>query len=148
MVKYAMKWFGLALLVALAPLAQAENATRVKGYTIHHNALTTELLTPEIARSYGIVRSRNRAMLNVSVLRDVPDTAGVPVRSRVRVTATNLRGQIRTIPMREIREGNAIYYIGDFLVEHGEQIHFQLQVRPDDSQETLTAELSEQFFTR
>ena len=51
----------------LAAHAQAENSTEKQGYIIHHNALTTDILTPEIARRNNVQRSRNRAMVNISV---------------------------------------------------------------------------------
>ena len=42
----------------------AETSTTVEGYTIHHNAPTTDMLEPQIATAYGIQRSKNRGMLN------------------------------------------------------------------------------------
>ena len=38
-------------------------------YEVHFNALRTDELTPDVARVYGIQRSANRVMLNVTVLR-------------------------------------------------------------------------------
>ena len=52
-------------------------------YVVHFNAISTNQLTPEIARQYGIVRSNNRAMLNVSILRKEHGTTGVPVSGSV-----------------------------------------------------------------
>ena len=126
----------------------AENSTKVGGYTIHHNAITTDMLTPEVANTYHIRRSSNRGMLNVSIVRDIPDTTGQPVRAWVSVKAQNLRGQIRYIPMREIREENAIYYIGHFLVEHKENINFEIKVTPDGQRSPYVVRMDHQFFTK
>lgn len=126
----------------------AENSTKVGGYTIHHNAITTDMLTPEVANTYHIRRSSNRGMLNVSIVRDIPDTTGQPVRAWVSVKAQNLRGQIRYIPMREIREENAIYYIGHFLVEHKENINFEIKVTPDGQRSPYIVRMDHQFFTK
>ena len=41
-------------------------------HVVHFSAQSTDQLPPEIARAYNIVRSKNRAMLNVSILRE-PD---------------------------------------------------------------------------
>lgn len=136
------------MLVFLSTSLLAENSTKVGGYTIHHNALTTDLLTPEIANAYHIRRSSNRGMLNVSVVKDVPDTTGRPVRAWVSAKAQNLRGQVRYIPMREIREGEAIYYIGHFLVEHRENINFEIKVTPDGQRAPYIVRMDHQFFTR
>ena len=47
--------------------AWAENSTAIKGYLIHHNALTTDVLTPEIASHYQIQRSKSQALINIAV---------------------------------------------------------------------------------
>ena len=128
----------LALLagIGLGP-ALAENSTKVPGYTIHHNALTTDQLAPDVARSYGIQRSRNRGLLNVT---------GVP--AAVKATSRNLQGLVREIAMREVREGTAVYYLGEFPVEHAETLNFAVQIRPQGETVNYTAELSQEFFTR
>ncbi len=125
----------------------AENSTKIPGYTIHHNALTTDSLPPQVASAYDIRRSKNRAMLNVSVVKDVPGTTGKPVSADVRVIAKNLIGQGRDIPMREIREGEAVYYIGDFLVANREQLRFELEVTPAGERSAHTASLTQEFHT-
>ncbi|MYF70586.1 MAG: DUF4426 domain-containing protein, partial [Proteobacteria bacterium] len=49
-------------------------------YTLHFNALTTDQLPAEVAQRHGIVRSGNRAMLHVSILRKREGAVGEPVR--------------------------------------------------------------------
>jgi hypothetical protein len=138
---------GLLLMAGLGP-ALAENSTKVPGHTIHHNALSSSQLAPEIARSYGIQRSPNRGLLNVSVIRDVPGTTGTAVTAQVEATSRNLQGQIREIAMREVREGPAIYYLGEFPVEHGETLRFDLRVRPQGAAASYAVELNQDFYTR
>lgn len=138
---------GIALLL-LSTTLLAENSTSIPGYTIHHNALLTSDLLPDVAKSYNIRRSNNRAMLNVSVIKDVAGTTGKPVVAKVTATGKNTRGQIRNIPMREIKEAGAVYYIGDFLVENLEIVDFTIQVTPEGESQTHTATIQQQFFTK
>jgi hypothetical protein len=142
----------LALLGVVAALsaapAPAEESTKVPGYTIHHNALTTGLLAPDVARSYGIQRSTHRGLLNVSVIKDVPGTTGKAATAAVRATSRDVRGTIREIPMREVREGEAVYYLGEFPVEHAETLTFTVDVRPQGEAASYTATLSQEFYTR
>ena len=42
-------------------------------YVLYFNALNTDQLSPDIAREYGIVRSKSRAMLNVSIHRKLDE---------------------------------------------------------------------------
>jgi hypothetical protein len=88
-------------------------------------------------------------MLNVSVIKDAPDNAqGQAVTAKVKAVAKNLLGQERQVPMREVREGTAVYYIGDFLVADRETLNFELSVQPDGSSQTYKASLSREFFTK
>jgi len=125
----------------------AENSTRVPGYTIHHNALTTDILDPKIAASYGIKRSKSRAMINVSVIKEIPGTTGKSVPAKVQVSARNLIGQTRQIPVREVREGDAVYYIGDFPVAHRERLNFLIEVIPEGERRPYVAHMTHEFYT-
>jgi hypothetical protein len=138
---------GVLAIVLYATAALAENSTAVGGYVIHHNALTTDNLSPEVASAYDIRRSKERAMLNVSVIRGQPGKPGEPVAAKVKATARNLIGQQRDIALREIREGRAIYYIGDFPVSNKEKLDFFLEVTPEGERLPLKARLNQQFYT-
>jgi len=138
--------FALALALATGSV-MAENATKADGYTIHHNVITTDILTPDISRAYRIPRSRNRGMINISVIKDEEGTTGTAVTADVRAYSTNYLGQQRPIALREIREGKAVYYIGDFLVHHGEKLGFTMQVRPAGESQTYSAKMEQEFFT-
>ena len=143
------KVFLILLLSLFIPVTvHAENSTKAEGYTIHHNAFLSNELSPQMAQQYNIRRSPNRAVINISILKDVPNTTGTPVQAQVTVTARNLRGQVRRIPLREIKEENAVYYIGEFLVENQESIDFSIEAKPEGESKTLHASLKQQFFTR
>lgn len=133
------------LVLSLCPIsASAEQAMRAGDYVIHYNTLNTDILSPEVAREYGIQRSKSRAMLNVSVLRQDNNQA---VAAQVNATSGMLTGHKQALKMREIREGDAIYYISDFPVAHRDTLMFNIRVRPEGSQQTHTVEFEKQFFT-
>ncbi len=137
---------GLALSVHGLP-AGAENATPADGYTIHHNALTTDMLAPNVAKVYNIQRSKSRGMLNVSVIKEQPGTTGTPVKAEVKARATNLTGQARDLELREIMDGDAIYYIGEMRVANQETLNFDLEVKPVGSAQAYRAKFSQTFYT-
>lgn len=146
-----MKFFktaqlGLFALILLFSNAWAENSTSIPGYTIHHNAIPSASLDPSVANQHRIQRSKYRGMLNVSVIKDIPDTTGKAVDAIVMAKATNIRGQLISIPMRRISEGEAIYFIGEFRIEDRETLNFELQVKPKGETRFHNAQLSQQFF--
>ncbi len=126
--------------------AWAENSTEIPGYTIHHNAIPSDTLEPEIAKTYGIQRSKYRGMLNVSIIKKIPGTTGESTSAVVMAKATNLRGQLISIPMRKITEGDAIYYIGEFRIANQETLNFEIQVKPKGETRFYTAKLSQDFY--
>ena len=94
------------------PKAQHAAASDVDigNHVVHFSAQSTDHLPPEVARTYGIVRSKNRAMLNVSVIQKETTTS---VTADVTVRTVNLAGQLKNVTMRKIQEQEAIYYIGE-----------------------------------
>ncbi|MDH3871305.1 MAG: DUF4426 domain-containing protein [Gammaproteobacteria bacterium] len=139
-------WLSAALLL-LSSSALAENSTDFGDYVVHFNSLATDMLHPQIARQYHITRSQNRGMINITVLKKVLGSPGQPVHANVTASARNLAGQTRTIRMREIRDGRAIYYIGEFGVANEETLKFTVRARPQGTVDNLEVEFSQDFYT-
>ena len=131
---------------ASAPPAQAADATHkdIGEHTVHFSALATDQLSAEIANAYNIVRSKNRAMLNVSVL-GREDGKAVP--ADVVVRTSNLTGQAKTVTMRRIDEGDAIYYIGITPVANRETLIFEISVTPEGGTKSHDVRFQRQFYT-
>lgn len=118
-------------------------------FVVHFTALATDQLTADVARSSAIVRSPNRAMLNVSVIRKAAGTTGEPVPASVTAVASNLTGQVKQITIREIREGSAIYYIGELTVANEEILTFNVDVKPTGEPRPFpTITFQKQFFAK
>jgi hypothetical protein len=131
---------------ASVPEAQAAGATSadIGAHIVHFSAQLTDLLPPEVARAYDIVRSKNRAMLNVAVLDESDHTAVV---ADVSVKTVNLTGQLKNVTMRQINEGDAIYYIGEVGIANRETLVFDISVTPEGSDQTSDLRFKRQFFT-
>jgi hypothetical protein len=140
-------WLAVLTLGLGVPRAHADNSKDFGDYVIHYNSLATDVLTPEVAREYHITRSQNNGMVNITVLKKVLGSPGKPVHARVEVTATNLNGQMKKVHMREVREGNAIYYLGEFGVANEETIKFDVRVQPQGSMNSFQVEFSQDFYT-
>lgn len=116
-------------------------------HVVHFNAQSTTMLPPEVARAFGIRRGGNRAMLNVTVLRKGEADSGTPVTANVAVNTSNLLGQRKDVTMRELREGDAIYYIGELTVANEEIITFNIRVRPEGADTPHEFSFRQQFYT-
>lgn len=131
---------------ASVPEAQPAAATNadIGDHIVHFSALSTDQLPPDVARNYNIVRSKNRAMLNVSVLRESDQVA---VTANVTVKTVNLTGQLKNITMRRINEQEAIYYIGEVAVANRETLIFDISITPDGVNSSSDVRFKRQFFT-
>ena len=139
--------FALLLLLAIALPAWADNSTRAGGYVVHHNALPTTQLTPDVARQYGITRSANRALVNISVRQGEPGSdRAVP--AQVSLVATNLSGQRLDLRAREVREGDAVYYLAEARIVGTDTLVFELEVTPEGATAPIKASFRQDFFAQ
>ncbi len=116
-------------------------------FEVHYNALRTDDLTPEVARAYGIERSSNRVMLNVSLLRRNPDGSTTPVDGTVTATAYNLNGQLKDLQVRRITEGPAVYFIGEVGISGNEILVFDIGAVPVGQTEKFDVQFKREFFS-
>ncbi len=128
------------------PEAQPAGATsaNIGEFVVHFSAQSTDQLPPDVARTYNIVRSKNRAMLTVSVLQA---TDNKPVTAVVTVKTVNLTGQLKNVTMRQENEGEAIYYIGEVTIANRETLIFDISVTPDGAKKASDVRFKRQFFT-
>jgi hypothetical protein len=131
-----------------APAAEAaEVASRDFGdYVVHFNAISTDQLTPEVAKAYNIVRSKNRALLNVSIVKKVEGTTGQPVPGSVAALVANDTGQVKDANLREIREGDAVYYIADIAVSNAETLIFTVDATPINETSRFSVRFTRTFY--
>ncbi len=139
----------LILLAALTSLpAIAQQAQEFGDYIIHYNALSSSLITPEVAKAYGIKRSDSRALINIAVLKNAGDQMASAVKAKVTTSGRNLTGQTRNVDMREIDDGDgAIYYIGELSVRNMETFDFTVMVLVEGQNKPFKVKFRQQFYT-
>ena len=134
---------GLVLLAVIPFSSYAENVSKFGDYVIHHTALPTDILLPEVARAYKIKRSKNRGMLNIVV-----QNKGKGISAKVTGTGVNLNSQLKHLQFREIIDGDVTYYISSFRVTNKETISFKIKVQPTGSSKTHTIKFKKEFYTQ
>ena len=139
----------LALLaIMLSATATAQQAQKFEDYTVHYNALNSSLISPDVAKVYGIRRSDSRALINISVLKNTENQLPMAVKAKVTASGRNLTGQTRKIEMREVNErDDAIYYIGELSVSNMETFDFTVLVTPEGQNKPFNVKFRQQFYT-
>jgi len=121
-----------------------ETMKNIGGHVVHFSAQSTDQLSPEIARAHNIVRSKNRAMLTISILREADNAS---VQGEVSVKTVNLTGQLKNVTMRLVEEPGALYYIGETPVANRETLIFDIMVKPDGVDTVSEVRFKRQFYT-
>jgi len=142
LVRILARLFVLVLFISLPLISYADNMTKFGDYVIHHTALPTNILLPEVARAYKIKRSKNRGMVNI-----VAQHKGKGISANVTGTGSNLNAQLKHLQFKEIKDGDVTYYISNFRVTNKEMINFNINVQPTGSDKSYTVKFKKEFYT-
>lgn len=124
----------LALLALAAGVANSEQFESYGPWRVHYIAFNASLLSATIAERYGIVRGRNKGLVNITAVGHAGRGERVGVSGRYR----NLLGQSYDLDFREIDDGDAVYYLAAFDFDNAETLRFEVLLDlPDHGVETL-----------
>ena len=124
----------IALLALVAGIANAEQFEQYGPWRVHYIAFNASLLSATIAERYGIVRGRNKGLVNITAV----GTAGRGERAGVTGRYRNLLGQSYALDFREIDDGDAVYYLAAFDFDNAETLRFEVLLDlPGHGTETL-----------
>lgn len=140
------RWFSalsfLALLSSVTVSAQAEQMQQLGPWDVHYMVIDTTFLTPDVARAYGIVRSKYNALVNIAVLDSATKAAqNVSVIGK----ATNLIGNSRKLDFKKVEEGESIYYLAVLPFRDRETFRFAIEVQHGNTSKTL--KFQQELFT-
>lgn len=121
------KWLSTALISFISLSVHAEQFKNIKNSEIHYSAFNSTLLTAGVATQYQLKRNGHSAILNISVL-DNSKLGKPAVDATITGTAKNLIGQIKTLEFKQIKEGQAIYYLAQFSISDEESLTFNINV--------------------
>ncbi|MBV4521428.1 DUF4426 domain-containing protein [Pseudomonas sp. SWRI74] len=131
----------LALLLLTACLSvTAMAADAIKGerketfgdVIVHYNTFNSTFLTPDIAKSAELIRSKNQGVINISVIKD-----GKPLMAQVSGTVKDLTSQSVPLNFKQVTEQGAIYYIAQYPVPQQETRTFDIKVQTGDKINTI-----------
>lgn len=131
------------LSIAFATVSNAENMKKMNGINVHYIALSSTFLTPEIAKAYGIERSRYKGLVNISVLDNTQESK--PSKTVIiNGKARNDVGQIKSLDFTEVVEGDAVYYLAQVSYTNEETIYFDINITDKGKQHNL--KFSQKFY--
>ncbi|REL32187.1 DUF4426 domain-containing protein [Thalassotalea euphylliae] len=135
--------FALIALTLTSTIVSAENMKTLGAMDVHYMAIGATFLTPQVAKAYGIERSKYNALINISVMDNTK--ANKPAKAvAISGTAQNLTGQYKRLDFEEVREGQAIYYLAQLNFRDKEKVKFELTIT--DGSETHELMFNQTFY--
>jgi len=135
----------LAIIISLVAItnANAENMKKLGSMNVHYMAIGSTFFTPEIAKAYGITRSRYNGLINISALDNTKANKPAKTISIIGQAKNNL-GQFKDLEFKEVKEGDAIYYLAQVGYNDEETLHFTIEI--NDGKEQQTLKFSQKFY--
>lgn len=140
-----MVLFFAALLLPFT--TQAENIKAYKLHTVHYNAFPSDSLPSQMTQKYKLKRSKNMAIVNISIIKNQPSIPIQGIKSTVNGSVKNLMAQEKSLSFQEIHEGEAYYYIAQVPIEHNEIVKFKINIKTADNQ-SYNVDFGKQFTTK
>ena len=135
----------LSLLAALCTIPVRAESQRAGDFELLYSVVNSTFVAPEIATRYRLVRARDRAFLNLAV-RELTEDGGDRAVSATFQGRTWDLFQNQFLQFREIREGEAIYYIAEFTFENGETRFFDLDWAARDMRRSKTLRFHQKVY--
>lgn len=150
-----MKWLvKIFLLVIIATTAQAQidqpkeitTFKKAGGYTVFFNVFHSTDIPAKVAETYKLVRGRDRALVNISIVKNENGHTSLGLAAQVNGITRNLMQQQQTLNFIEVNEGDATYYLAPFVFNNEELLHFTVQVTEGDSK-PVTVKFNRTLYT-
>jgi hypothetical protein len=116
-----------------ADVIKGERKETFGDVTVHYNTFNSTYLTPDIAKSAELIRSKNQGVINISVIKE-----GKPLMAQVSGSVKDLTSQTVPLKFKQITEQGAIYYIAQYPVDQQEVRTFDIKVQTGDKTNTIS----------
>lgn len=104
--------------------AQAVEIAKVGDLELHCAAVPTTELTPEAAKAYNVQPSPGRGLLTITLMKRMRAGEAKSVSGQVYAGAVNQNNYLSSIPIREVRAGDEVYYLGEYRVSTPDTMRF------------------------
>lgn len=146
----------LSLGCATSALAQEDISYQQGPYEVFYSVFNTSFISPEVAKAAGIVRAKNRGMLNISIIEHLsPDSEAAKTNgsltrpAEVEFVEAEIFDLVhkKKIAFREIVEPSARYHLGTFKIANDNEFkRFRIKVLPKGSDDPIEFEFRRNLY--
>lgn len=122
---------------------EGEEFKKFANHTVYYTVFNSTFISADIAKAYGIKRSKYESLINVVVSKN-GEHGGIPV--VISGTATNLMQQQKQLGFKTIEEEDTVYYIAPVRIGGEEVMHFDITVRVEDEPQPLKLKFTKKLY--
>lgn len=123
--------------------AQDNISYELADHTVYYNVFNSSLIPAKVARSYNLIRAKDRVYLNVAVVKKSGGYGVAP--AKLEGVYRNLMQQKFPLDFIEIKEATATYYLAPIRFNNEDILHLDITVQADantpESTFTITKKL-------
>lgn len=138
-------FFLLFLLLPVLSFANTDTVQTVGNYQVHYSTLNTSFLSAKVANAYGITRGKDKALLNVAILKKQTDGQYSPIKANVKVELNDLIHK-RQLSVQEVIEEYAVYYLSPFDIDHKVTIYFTVVAQVEGRQMPIEVKFQRRLY--
>ena len=126
---------------------EIQTSQKFGAYTVHYNVFNSKSIPAEVAKIYQLTRSKDIALVNISLTKTENGVTSLGLPAKVSVKAINLMQQTKALEFKEIKEPDATYYLAPFRHTNEEDIRFDVSVLPEGESKPLMVSFTRRLFT-
>ena len=142
----ALYFISISIIALLSYTAQAQDniSYELKEHTVYYNVFNSSLIPAKVARTYNLVRAKDRVYLNVAVVKKSGGygVAPAPLSGAYR----NLLQQKFPLEFIEIKEATATYYLAPIRFNNEDIIHLDISVQADANAAKSTFTITKKLY--
>lgn len=124
----------LFFLLAVTSPVHAQQKQRLGAWDVHYMVVNTTFFDANVLKHYAIQRSKYSALVNISVLNsDTQVAQDVALSGQYK----DLLGKVKTLNFKQVKEGDAVYYLAQFPFADKDTYRFDIQVQSGNQQQSL-----------
>lgn len=133
------------LAVTLNSRADSPNAQHFEQYSVYYTIFNSTFLLEDVAKNYGLKRSKYESILNIAVVPSGKSFGGLP--AQLSGSVTNLMQQQKSLDFKKIDEGDTVYFLAPLRINGEEVVHFDISVTPENTDTALQVIFTKKLYS-
>ena len=125
----------------VASLAAESGEIVLDDVRIYYSAFPSRLIPPSVAAAHDLTRAEDLMMINISIKH-----GDQPVEADISGDVTNILGQGRAIRFIPIVENDALYYLGEVIVDEKDWLRIELTIDSDSMSKPYELQFERHFY--